>query len=818
MSGQMRFGSRLTLAITAAVVVLGLVAYHFHSHFDDFRQNIEQASQLKSWHQQIAHAVVQQSQWNASLSQATYLPFDEARDAVRNLGEPPAKTWLRTPAARGFGSAHDDRHITALRTQLNQLDACLGNVGSDRHHLPSNAAQELTDRWLQHLAWIDSLSRSVELKQPFGSDPRLETTAFGRWYVSYRSPYPEYDDMLELWREPLIALHEAATRIVESQDQQRFAKASRHFQEEAIGAIDRLHDAYKRTTDWIANTQSHQQASRQTQAETTLAAAATVQQTMETIRTGISAQAEQAEQLIADSTGNIYFWALLLATLALIAGAASMSFVARSTRRPMTVATEFARRVGRDLNQYAAVLAAFAKGDLTVDVPRPDYKRVDLASTPEAKDLSSALQEMGHGSEKVAVLLRELRGKFDSVIQEIDHSSRDLASAASQLRASASDSRAQTDHAEVFRSVLEVVDTVTEQAHTVHGNADRANQAARQASETAQLGGEIVKGTIDGIQGIADVVRDSAGSIGKLAESAQQIGQVIEVIDDIADQTNLLALNAAIEAARAGEQGRGFAVVADEVRKLAERTGEATKQIHEMIGHIQSRTTEAVKGMKSGDEKVTDGRELADQAGTSLGEIITSSSQVVEIIKQITGVSEQQTGVTVQLREQIEQLSAGLEQSQADVRRASTAAEDLAHRAEQLQLLAKQFKTRHSRNGVPVYVREEIAKYITKGNQVLDDDLPASAFYAVSPKDSRSGRWYHGDGMTAFGHMSEFKTLAPLISKVFDSMNNAVESYTQGRTSRARQLAKEATRASEQLLAKVDALEEALGMITAFGD
>jgi methyl-accepting chemotaxis protein len=819
MSGQLRYGSRVALAVGAAVVVLGLVAYHFHSHFEDFRLHVEQASQLKASHQQMAQVVVGQSQWNAALSQAMHGAPDMVAAAIGSLGDPPVKPWSRTPMARRSGTASFDAHLRKVTTQLDALDNALAAFRTGGNHLPAETARELTDRWMQHLTWIDSLSRSVELKQPFASPVRLEATAFGRWYTSYRSPHPEYDDILELWREPLLALHDAAGRIVESQNERRFAKASRHFEEEAIAAIDRLHEVYKRTTDWIAHAEGRQQAELESQVAATLDAAAKLQQTIESVRVDLFSQAEQAALLIADVTEGVYLWALLLATLALITGAAAMSFVMRSNRRSIAATTEFVRRVGRDLGQYASVLGAFVKGDLAVEVPRADYRRVELDNTPEARELAAAMQEMGHSSEKTAVLLRDLRGRLDSVIQEIGHSARDLTSAAGQLRACTSDTRqTETSQTDMLKAVMETVSTVSAHAMSVHTNADQASQAARQASETAQMGGEIVQGTIAGIQSIADVVRQSAGSIGELAQSAQQIGQIIEVIDDIADQTNLLALNAAIEAARAGEQGRGFAVVADEVRKLAERTGEATKQIHEMIGHIQSRTTEAVKSMKSGDERVTDGREMADQAGTSLTEIMTSSAQVLGIIKEIASVSQQQSGVTDNLQQQLQQLSAGIEQSQTDARRAFAAAEDLSHRAEQMQVLARQFKTRHSRDGVPVFVREEITKYISKGNRVLDKELAASAFYAVSPADSRAGRWYYDEGMTAFGHMSEFKALAPLLTGVFENMNGAIECFTHGQMSRAAQLRKEANKSAEQLLAKMDALEEALAMITVFGE
>ncbi|MBK7091914.1 MAG: hypothetical protein IPH59_09365 [bacterium] len=125
---------------------------------------------------------------------------------------------------------------------------------------------------------------------------------------------------------------------------------------------------------------------------------------------------------------------------------------------------------------------------------------------------------------------------------------------------------------------------------------------------------------------IASVVQDSAATIQALAKSSDQIGEIISVIDDIADQTNLLALNAAIEAARAGEQGRGFAVVADEVRKLAERTTKATKEITDMIKGIQSDTKGAVVSMEQGIHEVEGGRQLADKAGESLNAILDFSS------------------------------------------------------------------------------------------------------------------------------------------------------------------------------------------------
>src|SRR5437660_3794754 len=156
----------------------------------------------------------------------------------------------------------------------------------------------------------------------------------------------------------------------------------------------------------------------------------------------------------------------------------------------------------------------------------------------------------------------------------------------------------------------------------VSENSNKAAEAARQATESARRGGDNVEETLSRMRAIADSVSDTAKKMDELGKSSDQIGQIVGVINDIADQTNLLALNAAIEAARAGEQGRGFAVVADEVRKLAERTTTATKEIAQMIETVQQETKLAVSAMEEGTRQVEEGVRTTNKAGEALREII----------------------------------------------------------------------------------------------------------------------------------------------------------------------------------------------------
>lgn len=274
---------------------------------------------------------------------------------------------------------------------------------------------------------------------------------------------------------------------------------------------------------------------------------------------------------------------------------------------------------------------------------------------------------------------------------EVADTSTRIAASSNQIAQSMAESEAQMDE------FTDLISDVSSSVVEVMSKSQQASASAEASGEVAQDGGVIVQQTVEGMQEIHESVSRSASTVEQLGKRSEEIGKVITVINDIADQTNLLALNAAIEAARAGEHGRGFAVVADEVRKLADRTTDATREIVGSITEIQESTEGAVSEIRSGTEKVEFGVERACKAGESLEQIVGSTREVAGVIQSITDAAGHQAQISDHLDETVRKMCTSAEQASAGTREAASAASDMSQKANSLFTLLDQFKTSENR-------------------------------------------------------------------------------------------------------------------------
>jgi len=325
---------------------------------------------------------------------------------------------------------------------------------------------------------------------------------------------------------------------------------------------------------------------------------------------------------------------------------------------------------------------------------KPLAQIVDIMKVSGEGDLSKRLElksqdEMG----VVANWFNVFLDNMSSMVTEIRGTSQAVASSSTEIAASAEEmaSGLQTQEQQT-QQVAAAVEELSQSVNEVAAKSADATTASEESQHQAEEGGSIVSSTVEEMEGIAREVQSSAETINTLGEKSQTIGEIIAVINDIADQTNLLALNAAIEAARAGEHGRGFAVVADEVRKLAERTTEATEEVSQSIRGIQTETSSAVQLIEAGSERVGKGVQLATEAGGALGSIVKGSQNVQSMVQDIAAAANQQSAATGEIARAVEGINSVTRQSSEGASQAAEAAGDLAHQAEQLQTLVGRFK------------------------------------------------------------------------------------------------------------------------------
>jgi methyl-accepting chemotaxis protein len=390
----------------------------------------------------------------------------------------------------------------------------------------------------------------------------------------------------------------------------------------------------------------------------------TALETLHEISKSLEAESHSAD-VIFDADRRRAVWS---GVLAMVLGMAVALLISLAITRSLT----------RPMDELVKATEKIANGDLNVSV--------NVTGKDELGMLAGSFNTMISNVRRVVEQINNATGTLAASSEELSATSEELSKGSHELA---------TQTEQVVTAMTEVSQTIMDMAK----NASQAADASKTTADTATKGKQVIETTAAGMASIAITVQGAASTIEELGRSSAQIGEIVATINGIADQTNLLALNAAIEAARAGEQGRGFAVVADEVRKLAERTSQATKDIGQRIKSIQQAAAESVDAMKKGSDEVDKGVGLANEASGSLNSIVTASSNATDMVQRIAAATEEQSAATEQVSQNMETISGITRQSAVSTEQIKSSAEGLAKLAVELKETASWFKMNGAATG-----------------------------------------------------------------------------------------------------------------------
>ncbi len=419
------------------------------------------------------------------------------------------------------------------------------------------------------------------------------------------------------------------------------------------------------------------------------------------------------------------------------------------------------------------------------------------------------------GNDEIAQLARAYNAfisKMENTINQIVNTSNDLA-----LMISEYGDLAEHTHAGISRQKeqsIQVATAMTQMSATVHdvaANTASTANAAGEADRQSYEGQQVVKQAMDSINQLAGDVGHAAEKVLHVVEDSERIGSVLDVIRGIAEQTNLLALNAAIEAARAGEQGRGFAVVADEVRNLASRTQESTEEIQEMISSLQSGVNDTVQIMQTSQKQATQSVNQAQLAQDALLSITQAVDTINAMSSQIATAAEQQSAVAEEINRNIVEITDLAHQTSEDAEKTMLANNRLASNVERLVSLMADFKT--ANRYINELNRAKVSHLTWKGKlrSFLDGHHTIDEKVAFSHHDCAFGKWYDTIGLKELSHVPEIRQLEQPHKALHDTIKQIVQAKQNGDSNRAESLYKQVEPLSDNIVRLIEQIQKKVG-------
>lgn len=397
--------------------------------------------------------------------------------------------------------------------------------------------------------------------------------------------------------------------------------------------------------------------------------------------------------------------------------------------------------------------------------------------------------------------IRGLIGKTSHSVNSVMESVAQTTEYSSQITHQISQQESETEQ------VATAIHQMTATTAQVAGNAAQARAAAEAANTEAGRGQAVVTATVSAIRELAQEIGAAEGIIREVAQNSENIGTVLDVIRTIAEQTNLLALNAAIEAARAGEHGRGFAVVADEVRSLANRTRESTNEIEQMISSLQEGTGRAVQAMMAGSDKATANVEHAEQTLSSLHGITQAITSITDLNTQIALAAEEQRQVSEEINRKIINISDATSHTAESARSTQHVVETLGRLAGELQSVVNQFSTTGS-HGLDVEAAKAVhLEWRTRLRGFIDGKGTLPIPEATSHKHCQLGKWYYGQGMERYGSLAGMKALEAPHIELHRLIQEIVNARDKGQKDQMERLYAGVAPLSERIIDQLDKLE-----------
>ncbi|HAK88115.1 MAG: hypothetical protein A2077_02920 [Nitrospirae bacterium GWC2_46_6] len=469
------------------------------------------------------------------------------------------------------------------------------------------------------------------------------------------------------------------------------------------------------------------------------------------------------------SSRNLYFG---LGLMGILSVAVSITLLVRMALKPLFT---LKKRVDEITN-----------GDLRVSIEAESKDEIGML----ALDMNRMIQSFNN-------MINNILGSSNNVVSSVD-----ILRARSQKTADGAKSQSGQAH-QIATAAEEMSQTITDIAR----NAAVASDTSAEAMDVANTGKDVADNAVETINRVYTSTVELATMVEKLNNRAAEIGDIITVIKDIADQTNLLALNAAIEAARAGEQGRGFAVVADEVRKLAERTIKATVEISGKIEAVQAESTQTTKSMEEASGEVTRATELIRGVGETLNHIVESVQKVRDQITQIATAVDEQSAASEEVARNIEKtssISKDMEKMSEDVMHQVNA---LTKIAEELRNSTAGFKTKGSELMILDIAKSDHRVFVGKIASCLKGDTKLDPSQLPDHHNCRFGKWYFSEGMQMCGTLPSFKSLDEPHAKVHSMAKEAVSACNSGDKMKAERIYNEMEDISDQIGSLLDGIK-----------